>query len=157
MLRYLNHYVSQQDSQHTISLTLRRVRVTIFWHGKPINVTYSECVSLTLVTHHARRMLRIILCVSLTLVTHHARRMLRIILSSAACPAVPYFSTLSHKWHDIRMEVIEHKMCFNFLYNLSRTFLTFTSVVYSHEVSKSEQPEGMWKILIPRKSQQLPS
>jgi hypothetical protein len=30
---------------------------------------------------------------------------------------IPYFSTLSHKRHDFREKVIEHKMWFGFLYN----------------------------------------
>jgi hypothetical protein len=40
----------------------------------------------------------------------HAKLMLLIILSSVACPAVPNISTLSHKWKDIRQEVIEAKI-----------------------------------------------
>jgi len=39
--------------------------------------------------------------VSVALVTQHARGMLGIILSSVAGLAVPYFSSLSHKRHDL--------------------------------------------------------
>ena len=47
------------------------------------------------------------------------------ILPSVACPTLQYFLTLSRKRHKFRKKrVIEHKICFNFLYKfLSETFL----------------------------------
>ena len=49
-------------------------------------------------------------CVSVALVIQHAERMRRIILSSIACLALPYFSTLSRKLRDFRKIVIEYKI-----------------------------------------------
>ena len=43
------------------------------------------------------------------------------ILSSVGCPALLYFSTLSHKRHDLLKTVIAHKMC---VLTLSATFET---------------------------------
>ena len=45
-------------------------------------------------------------------------------LSSVACPVLQYFSSLSHKRHDFRRQIIEYKTCCNFsLQILSETFL----------------------------------
>jgi hypothetical protein len=59
-------------------------------------------------------------CVSVTAVISHAKRMRRIILSSVTCLALPNFSTLPHKWYDFR----EIKCVLGFcLLMLTQTFL----------------------------------
>jgi hypothetical protein len=73
--------------------------------GKAISITYSECVSVALVIQHAKRMRSII-------------------LSSVACLALLYVSTLSHKRHDFRKKLLNIKCVFwFFLQLLSETFL----------------------------------
>jgi hypothetical protein len=60
----------------------------------------------------------------IALVIQHAKRMRHIILPSVACLAVPYFSTLSHKWDDFREEIYStENLCFGFPQKfLSETF-----------------------------------
>ena len=60
---------------------------------KAISITYSESVSVALLFQHIMRMRRTI-------------------LPFVACPALPYFSTLSQKEQDfLEKKFIEHKMC----------------------------------------------
>jgi hypothetical protein len=61
--------------------------------------------------------------VCVALVIHHANRMRCIILSSVACRAVLYFSTLSHKEYDFRRKLLKIKSRFDFFTTLSETFL----------------------------------
>jgi len=41
----------------------------------------------------------------------------RIIVSSAACLALPFFATLSHKRQHFREKATDHNICFDFTYN----------------------------------------
>ena len=72
--------------------------------GKAISITYSDYVSATLGIQHAMRLRHIAIC----------------------GPALQYFSTLSHKWHDLKKKFIEHKMYVlifstTFLWNISHS------------------------------------
>ena len=50
-------------------------------------------------------------CARVALIVQHIMGMHRIILSSAGSLAPSRFPTLSHKRHDFRKAVTEHKMC----------------------------------------------
>jgi hypothetical protein len=80
----------EQDMQFTIYVTQTRSWKNLCL-GKAIIIIHSECVSVALIIQHTKSMRRII-------------------FSSMACLDVPRFPTLSHKWHDFRENVIEHKM-----------------------------------------------
>ena len=48
--------------------------------------------------------------VSVALFNQHAKRLGSTVSSSVASPVIPYFSTLSRKWHDLWPNIIEHKI-----------------------------------------------
>jgi hypothetical protein len=70
--------------------------------GKPIIITYFWRPDVWACAHG---------CASVALLIQHAIRMRHIVTSFVTPLAPPYFSTLSHKRHDFRKKVIEHKMC----------------------------------------------
>jgi hypothetical protein len=72
------HYIKKRTGHVRIKVTLKRVRVAIVAVEKTVNITYSECAFVNFGIQYAERMRPIT-------------------LSSVACPAVQYFSTLSHK------------------------------------------------------------
>ena len=51
------------------------------------------------------------MCLCVTLDIQHAMRMHPFILLTVTGPVLQYLSTLSHKQHDFRKIVIEHKLC----------------------------------------------
>jgi hypothetical protein len=63
--------------------------------------------------------------VSLASIIQHAIRMRFIMLSFVAWPVPPYFSTLSHKRYDLLKNVIERKMCVDFLYKICLKHFSF--------------------------------
>jgi len=64
-------------------------------------------------------------CVFVVLVIQHVKRMRRVILSSVASTALQNFATLSHKRHDFREKVTEHKKKCVFIFSI-----TFVRNVY---------------------------
>jgi hypothetical protein len=82
-----------------------------------INVTLRR-VLVTVVTVEKKYVVHT-LCVYVALVIQHAKRVRRIILSSVACPALSYFSTLCYKGRDFRKNVLNVK----FVLIFSTTFV----------------------------------
>ena len=102
-------YITQneKDRQCMYNVPLRRVRATAVAVKKAISITYSVCVC-------------VCLCVCVCIQCACA------ILSSVAGPALQYFSTLSHKRHELKKKkkFVSIKRVFLFsLQCLSKTFL----------------------------------
>jgi hypothetical protein len=91
--------------------------------GKAITITYSERVSVALSTQHAKRMRPIIFLF-------------------VTCLDLPYFPSLSNKWHDWRKKVMEHKLRVlifptNFVWNISHS--KKNSARYFHKCTYSSR------------------
>jgi hypothetical protein len=69
-------------------------------------------------------------CLSVDLVIQHVMRMRRVILSSVACLAFPYFSAVSHERYDLRKNVLNTKVCLEFVYSFCLKHLEFVYSFY---------------------------
>jgi hypothetical protein len=54
--------ITEQERQCKYNVPLKRVHLTIVAVGKTMSITYSECVSTTLVIQHVKRMNRVVTC-----------------------------------------------------------------------------------------------
>ena len=75
----------------------------------------------------------------------HATRMRHIVTSFVASLAAPHFSTLSHKRHDFRKKVIEHRMCVfifstTFIWNVSHSKNNSAECCHQCEKSSCKDP-----------------
>jgi len=67
-------------------------------------------------------------CVSVAIIIQHAKHMRLVILSSVACLSLPYFIHIISRttlFSKVKKKKIEHKMCFDFLYDLCMKYLSF--------------------------------
>jgi hypothetical protein len=127
-LSLISVFKNEKGRSCTCNVRMGRVRITDVAVEKQL-VLHILSVSVALVIQHAQRMRRskyYILSVSVALVIQHAKRMRRIVLSCVASLALLYFSTLSHKWHDFRKKVTDHKTCVlifstTFVWNISHS------------------------------------
>ena len=98
--------IKQRDRQCAVLYVYRNIEVrscNSCCSGKAVSVTCSVCVCVALVIQHEMRMRHIV---------------------TEAYPALQYFSTLSHKRHDIWKKLLNTKCVFWFsLQLLSETFL----------------------------------
>jgi hypothetical protein len=90
------------------------------------NVTL-RCVHITVVAMKIQEVLHILrVCPYPYLSSMQSTCVLLQMLSSVACLALPYFSTLSHKQHNFwKKKIIQYKMCFDFLYNYCLKLFSF--------------------------------
>jgi hypothetical protein len=95
-------------------------------------------VRVTTVAVEKQKVLHILcVCVSVALVIQHAVRMRCIIFSSVACPATQNISALSHKWHDFRGNVIEHKMCLLIFFTIMSKIFPIVRIIQPDTIIKA--------------------
>jgi len=119
-----SHYVEANKSTKTKYKThsSKCIFTTKLLHNKVgnvrINVKMGRVRITTVALEKQYYIFCVCVCVCAPLVIQHAEHMCRILLWCVACPALEYFSTLSHKQHNFRKKKLLHiNVCCHFFYN----------------------------------------
>ena len=112
----MSTFKDQQCRQWTSKLNIEARSRNHSCLGKAVSITYSQCASVALFIQHAKHMRRII-------------------LSAVACLALPYGSSLSYKWYELKItepEISVLILSTNIVCNISHFKNNYARYCYKH-------------------------
>ena len=100
------HAKNQRRRRFKYNITFRCVRANHCCSEKTVRNTNCECIFLTVIFNLIMLKFYLFFCQVSSMKCAHA-----VLICLVACPAVHYFSTLSHKWRGFGNKGTEHTMC----------------------------------------------